>query len=1091
MHAMATAEAARAAAREAASRRAADQQGCAADEAATLAALRSVGLSPAFANGITNALAVDFLEKPETDQRQYFFFTLRNGLRCIVARDLDASSLSAAALTVHAGSIHEPKDIPGLAHFCEHMVVHGSSSAYSFAEGSFAEYLKQHGGTHNASTTTLQTSFAFEIPGSYFEGAIMRFSRLFSSPFFVRACGKQELNAIEAEHSMNVQVDFRRQWAVLLTDVNPMHPYHWGSGCKRSLDIDTSRKSPGLHRLMEDFHASHYTADNMTLAVVGSQSIADLAMLVLRLFSGIPRERGGRLPLVVGDELPFLPDDFRGHIYMMPIKELRQVRFSWLLPWQVSRWRTKPSAYATYLLGHEGPHGCLAALRRCGLAWSCSVACHDYHGACSTFEIAVDLAEGSVQDDKLREIGAIVFAYIAFLQDSTPQRWVFDEYQKVQSLEFRFAYSVKPYTLVQDVASGLQHYPPEKVLSAERLLHEFDVDGTAAVLAALKVSEARLWIIAGEVEESCTSVEPWYGARFSKLPEIVPTLRGYWMDVEAGGWKHEVKTHKLQLPVPNRFLPTGELLSQGGASNRCRQGASGSGFRKLHLGGQPFVRAWCDDDAALEPLKAAATVTFHCPFTASGCDGAALTLLFCRCIQEELNEACAFEAHVAGMMYKLEPEETGFTLQLLGFTYGLHALACAISRCMVAFAERDVSDVIWNSVRDQQERHLKDIVHGGQPYVQAAAAMEEFLGCPSRTRSELLAVVEAMRVQKPAFSSLTRELFSGCLVEALIVGDIEDRQALELLQSVVQPLHACGLEQDLPRKPPARGEAILPESEDLIILDLASADASDPNNAVLQALCCIDSSLENEALCSVFMAAVKPMFFTEMRAKQQLGYFVASFLRVRTVHLSCVFVVQTGTNVDEVLHKIDDFLTTAIEYVLLDMSEIEFRDYREGVVMKLQETPRNMWDVLVRSWQPIQDRSFDFSKRERRLEFLQEASLATFRSFVRQVLLPARRVAVLVRSGSCLPEDTRKPRPPRRGLRLACKEDIKRFQQAITWKLVSDPWNASDTTSGDVVLPSTSAQEELACTIASDGTCILQRRADGAHDDDDEECRVQ
>ena len=54
------------------------------------------------------------IRKPECDSRTYSAFELPNGLRVIVASDPDKSVAAAAALCVLAGSLHEPKEIPGL-----------------------------------------------------------------------------------------------------------------------------------------------------------------------------------------------------------------------------------------------------------------------------------------------------------------------------------------------------------------------------------------------------------------------------------------------------------------------------------------------------------------------------------------------------------------------------------------------------------------------------------------------------------------------------------------------------------------------------------------------------------------------------------------------------------------------------------------------------------------------------------------------------------------------------------------------------------------------------------------------------------------
>ena len=122
-----------------------------------------------------------------------FAFELENGLRAVVVSDPDQTVPAAAALAVLGGSIHEPKERPGLAHFCEHMLLHGTLQP-GYRDANFAEYVKQSGGTHNAMTTVLQTCFAFES--------------VFYITNFNTSYQHQELQAIDAEHSMNTTNDF-------------------------------------------------------------------------------------------------------------------------------------------------------------------------------------------------------------------------------------------------------------------------------------------------------------------------------------------------------------------------------------------------------------------------------------------------------------------------------------------------------------------------------------------------------------------------------------------------------------------------------------------------------------------------------------------------------------------------------------------------------------------------------------------------------------------------------------------------------------------------------------------------------------------
>lgn len=58
----------------------------------------------------------------EVDVRDYRAFELSNGMKAIVVHDpgcLTGANKAAASLSLKVGRLHEPKAVPGLAHFCE------------------------------------------------------------------------------------------------------------------------------------------------------------------------------------------------------------------------------------------------------------------------------------------------------------------------------------------------------------------------------------------------------------------------------------------------------------------------------------------------------------------------------------------------------------------------------------------------------------------------------------------------------------------------------------------------------------------------------------------------------------------------------------------------------------------------------------------------------------------------------------------------------------------------------------------------------------------------------------------------------------
>lgn len=66
----------------------------------------------------------------------------------------------------------DPWDIPGLAHFCEHMLFLGTEKFPS--ENEYNKYLSEHSGGSNAYTASDHTNYYFDVAPDAFKGALDR-----------------------------------------------------------------------------------------------------------------------------------------------------------------------------------------------------------------------------------------------------------------------------------------------------------------------------------------------------------------------------------------------------------------------------------------------------------------------------------------------------------------------------------------------------------------------------------------------------------------------------------------------------------------------------------------------------------------------------------------------------------------------------------------------------------------------------------------------------------------------------------------------------------------------------------------------------
>lgn len=89
------------------------------------------------------------IHKSASDPRLYQAIQLDNHMTVLLVSDPQAVK-SLSALVVPVGSLQDPDNHLGLAHYLEHMTLMGSKK-YPQPD-CLAEYLKLHGGSHNAST---------------------------------------------------------------------------------------------------------------------------------------------------------------------------------------------------------------------------------------------------------------------------------------------------------------------------------------------------------------------------------------------------------------------------------------------------------------------------------------------------------------------------------------------------------------------------------------------------------------------------------------------------------------------------------------------------------------------------------------------------------------------------------------------------------------------------------------------------------------------------------------------------------------------------------------------------------------------------
>ncbi|CAG2179175.1 unnamed protein product, partial [Oppiella nova] len=437
------------------------------------------------------------------DKREYKGLVLRNGLKVLLISDVEADK-SAAALDVAVGSMSDPREVQGLAHFLEHMLFLGTGK-YP-VENDYHKYIASNGGSCNAYTAETHTNYHFDISTDFLAGALDRFAQFFIEPLFTESATEREMNAVHSEYEKNIPMDSRRLSHLQRSLSDPTHDYNkFSTGNMETLKEIPYAKGIDVRQELLSFHERWYSANIMSLVVLGKESIEELEALVIPLFSRI---KNNSVIAPKWTTNPF-PDLFlQKQCYVVPNMDTRSLTITFPMPDMVNHYKSKPHRMLTHLIGHEGPGSLLSELK--GRNWCTSLSAGhsvgSYRGF-AFFNIGVDLTEQAM--DSIDDIISLVFQYINLLKREGPKQWIFDELKQIREIRFRFKEKERPMGYVIDLSHDLHDFPFDECLSAGYLLDEFRPDLITDLLNHLTPDRMRVTVVSKQFTTIADQTEKW------------------------------------------------------------------------------------------------------------------------------------------------------------------------------------------------------------------------------------------------------------------------------------------------------------------------------------------------------------------------------------------------------------------------------------------------------------------------------------------------------------------------------------------------------------------------------------------------------
>lgn len=888
--------------------------------------------------------------KSANDDYQYRLLTLPNAMEVLLISDPEATK-AAASLDILAGSGDNPPGREGLAHFLEHMLFLGTDKYPDPAE--YERFITEHGGTRNAYTSFENTNYFFDVNAAYLPQALDRFAQFFIAPRFDEAYVDREKNAVEAEYQMGLKSDPRRGLDVLQEVMNPDHPYSQFS--VGSLETLGDRQGSKVRDELIDFYKTYYSANNMQLVVLGSQSLDELEALVAPLFSAVPNhsfERGPvTAPLFAEGSLPML-------VKVKPQATLRQLDLSFPIADYSEHYEVKPVSYLSNLVGHEGEGSLLSRLKSEGLAEGLSAGTGLTWRGGAMFSVSVSLTEQGVS--QYQRVLQLFFAYMDMLRAQGAKEWLYDEQSRLADLSFRFRAQVEPINYVSAVASGMHEYVPGDILRGPYIMDRYDENMLNQLMQGITANNALVVLNDQGVETDRVS-------GFYQVPYSRQTLTGE----QLAAWRGEVDSAALQLPQPNEFIADNVGLVALEADNPAVPAVALQEDR---------LKIWFRQDDQFRVPKGATYINFRSPEVGQTVEQTAAAVLYAAVLKDDVNEF-AYPALLAGLNFDFYKHAQGISLRITGYN---DKQALLLEELLGVVAEPSFDAARFDNIRKDMIRSLQNSV-AGRPSNQVMADLQESLLYGEWGEQALIAALE--KLDMAGLQAYARGFWAGATAEILIYGNYRR----DFVQQVAGMVNAIIPVQPAPELPELKVLRINPGESILYAVDVPHDDS-----VVAWYLQGADNSWHDRAATALSAQIMKSGFFQQLRTEQQLGYVASSFAWPQMDVPGLVMLLQSPV---ADARKVAGAMQSFMVELPATIDEEQFARHRAALVNDIRRPDENLWERASFYWQSIAMKQAEFDGRDALAEAVDAIDLATWKAYYERVFLVERHSLAVVAPG--------------------------------------------------------------------------------------------
>lgn len=882
------------------------------------------------------------IRKSEKDPRQYQAIRLDNGLTVLLVSDAQAPK-SLAALTLPIGSLDDPDQQLGLAHFLEHMVLMGSQR-YPQPDN-LAEFLKKHGGSHNASTASYRTAFYLEVENDALEPAVDRMADALAAPLLDPVNADRERNAVNAELTMARSRDGLRMAQVGAETLNPAHPGSRFSGG----NLDTLKDKPDSKLLdaLSAFYHTHYSANLMKAVLYSNKPLPEMAQIAANTFGRIANHDAA-VPAI---DAPVVTEAQQGIvIHYVPAQPRKQLKIEFRIANNSDRFRSKTDTLIGYLIGNRSKNTLVDWLQKQGLADGVNAGADPMSERSSgVFAITASLTDkGLAQRD---EVVAAIFSYIAMLREQGIDKRYFDEVSHVLALDFRYPSLTRDMDYIEWLADTMLRVPVEHTLDAPYLADDYDAAAIKARLDEMTPQHARIWYISPQEPHNKV-------AYFVNAPYQVDRIS----DQTFADWRQRASHIQLSMPTLNPYIPDDfTLITQDGKSY-THPVSLANDF------GMPIY--WMPSQFYASEPKASVMLALRNQHAISDARQQVLFGLndyLSSLALDELNS----QASVGGISFSTS-ENDGLVFTASGFTQRLPTL---LKKLVEGYATFQPTTQQLEQAKSWYLDQL-DAADKGKAFEMAIQPMQMLSQLPYTQRETRRALVKAIGLDEVV--AYRDNLIHHATPELLAVGNLSADSVTQLGRELKQQMQTQGTQ--------------LWRNNYVSFAKPVKANLQKTGSSTDSALAALYVPLgygeyQSMANSSMLSQIVQPWFYNQLRTEEQLGYAVFAFQMPVGRQWGIGFLLQSNSKQPAYLLQRYQAFYPQAEKRLRAMPQSDFAQYQQAMINQLKQRPQTLDEEASRYSRDFDRQNYAFDTRQKVIEAIQQLTPGELADFFHRAVM--------------------------------------------------------------------------------------------------------